>query len=89
MLLQSPVWIALYATLFYAYDLRHEPAFYGVFQHLTGGSWMFLADLSRADHAIPLPAFHALLVPALGDRAARSTCSRSFWASCSSSTRSS
>lgn len=55
MLLQSPVWIALYATLFFAVELKHEPAFYGVFQNLTGGSWMFLSDLSAADNAIPLP----------------------------------
>ncbi len=53
MLLQSPVWIALYATLFFAVELRHQPAFYGVFQNLFGG-WTFLADLSRSDNAIPL-----------------------------------
>ncbi len=53
MLLQSPVWIALYATLFFAVELRHEPAFYGVFQSVFGG-WQFLADLSRSDNAIPL-----------------------------------
>ncbi|MFK7759802.1 MAG: YidC/Oxa1 family insertase periplasmic-domain containing protein [Phycisphaerales bacterium] len=56
MLLQSPVWIALYATLFFAVELKHEPAFYGVFQNLTGGAWQFMADLSSADAAIPLPA---------------------------------
>jgi YidC/Oxa1 family membrane protein insertase len=53
MLLQSPVWIALYATLFFAVELRHQPAFYGVFQSAFGG-WQFLADLSRSDNAIPL-----------------------------------
>ena len=56
MMLQSPVWIALYATLFFAVELKHEPAFYGVFQNMTGGAWMFLSDLSSADGAIPLPA---------------------------------
>jgi len=52
MMLQSPVWIALYATLFFAVELRHEPGFYGVFQQM--GGWQFLADLSRSDNAIPL-----------------------------------
>jgi YidC/Oxa1 family membrane protein insertase len=55
MFLQSPVWIALYATLFFAIELRQEPAFYGIFQTLTNGSWQFLADLAEPDHAIPLP----------------------------------
>ena len=55
MMLQSPVWIALYATLFFAVELKHEPAFYGIFQTISGGSWMFLSDLSSADGAIPLP----------------------------------
>lgn len=57
MFLQSPVWIALYATLYFVYDLRHEPAFYGVFQQISGGSWGFLADLASPDQAIPLPSF--------------------------------
>ncbi len=56
MLLQSPVWIALYATLYFVYDLRHEPAFYGVFQKISGGRWEFLSDLASPDAAIPLPA---------------------------------
>ncbi len=56
MFLQSPVWIALYATLFFVYDLRHQPAFYGVFQKISGGKWDFLADLASPDAAIPLPA---------------------------------
>lgn len=55
MFLQSPVWIALYATLYFVYDLRHEPAFYGVFQKISGGQWGFLADLASPDAAIPLP----------------------------------
>ncbi len=49
MFLQSPVWIALYATLFFAFELRHQPAFYGVFQ-LFGG-WTFLGDLAEPDRA--------------------------------------
>lgn len=53
MFLQSPVWIALYATLFFATELRHEPAFYGVFQHM--GGWGFMSDLAAPDGAIPLP----------------------------------
>ncbi len=53
--LQSPIWIALYATLYFAADLRHQPAFFGLFQKLTGGAWHFLADLSSPDSAIPLP----------------------------------
>lgn len=53
MFLQSPVWIALYATLFFATELRHEPAFYGVFQQM--GGWQFMSDLAAPDRAIPLP----------------------------------
>lgn len=52
MFLQSPVWIALYATLFFASDLRHEPAFFGVFQSLTNNAWPFLADLAEPDRAL-------------------------------------
>lgn len=58
MFLQTPIWIALYAMLFYAIELRHEPAFYGVFQwmgSLFGVYWPFLADLSSADHFIKFP----------------------------------
>jgi YidC/Oxa1 family membrane protein insertase len=46
--LQMPIWIALYAMLYFAFQLRQEPAFFGVFQLL--GGWPFLADLSAADH---------------------------------------
>lgn len=53
MFLQSPVWIALYATLFFASELRHEPAFYGVFQNVL--NWQFMNDLAAPDGAIPLP----------------------------------
>ncbi|MCA9286102.1 MAG: YidC/Oxa1 family insertase periplasmic-domain containing protein [Phycisphaerales bacterium] len=47
-LLQTPIWIALYAMLYFAFELRQQPAFFGVFQ-LFGG-WSFLADLSSPDH---------------------------------------
>lgn len=52
MFLQMPIWIALYAMLYYAIELRHEPAFYGIFQSFA--NWPFLADLSSADRFIPL-----------------------------------
>ncbi len=50
MFLQTPIWIALYAMLYYAIELRQQPAFYGVFQAISNGHWKFLADLSDADH---------------------------------------
>ncbi len=46
--LQMPIWVALYAMLYFAFELRHEPAFWGFFQLFWG--WPFLADLSSADH---------------------------------------
>lgn len=49
MMLQSPIWIALYAMLYMSFDLRHEGAFYGLFQTLTMGNWTFMADLARGD----------------------------------------
>jgi YidC/Oxa1 family membrane protein insertase len=52
MFLQTPVWIALYAMLYFAFELRHEPGFYGVFQSMSNGSWSFISDLSTADHFI-------------------------------------
>jgi len=58
MFLQMPIWVALYAVLYFAIELRHEPAFYGVFQQageLAGVYWPFLADLGHADQFIPLP----------------------------------
>ena len=64
--LQSPVWIALYATLYFAAEMRHEPAFWGVFQTISGGEWKFLADLSSPDAALPLPAFMHFTPPLLG-----------------------
>lgn len=65
MLLQSPVWIALYATLFFAFDMRHQPAFYGVFQTIAP-DWKFLADLSAPDNAIPLPSALHFSMPLWG-----------------------
>lgn len=52
MFLQSPVWIALYAMLYFAFELRQTPAFFGVFQALSGGRWSFLGDLSAPDRFI-------------------------------------
>jgi YidC/Oxa1 family membrane protein insertase len=48
MFLQMPIWVALYALLYFMFDIRQEPAFFGVFQLF--GDWPFLADLSAADH---------------------------------------
>lgn len=52
MFLQMPVWIALYAMIFFTFELRHEGAFFGIFQALSGGGWGFLGDLSAPDHFI-------------------------------------
>jgi len=55
MLLQTPVWIALYATLFFAVELRHEAGFYGVFQSIQPKSfptWQFLGDLAEPDRLL-------------------------------------
>jgi len=54
MFLQTPIWIALYAMLYYAIELRHEPAFWGLFQSISNGSWIFLQDLSQADNFLVL-----------------------------------
>jgi len=51
--LQMPVWMALYAVLYLAFELRQQPAFFGVFQIF--GGWQFLGDLSAQDRFIPLP----------------------------------
>lgn len=50
MFLQMPIWIALYAVLFFAFELRQEWAFYGFFQLFDG--WAFLGDLSAPDNFI-------------------------------------
>ncbi len=64
MFLQSPIWIALYAMLFFAFDLRHQPAYFGVFQAVTGGAWSFLGDLSAPDRLIEFGA--GFSVPLMG-----------------------
>ncbi|MBS0189536.1 MAG: membrane protein insertase YidC [Phycisphaerales bacterium] len=66
MFLQTPIWLALYATLFFAAELRHQPAFYGIFQKL--GFKTFLADLSVPDHfwVFPSPINIPLLSMAFG-----------------------
>jgi YidC/Oxa1 family membrane protein insertase len=48
--LQMPIWVALYAVLYFAFELRQSPAFFGVFQQF--GGWGFLGDLSAPDHFI-------------------------------------
>ena len=48
MFLQMPIWVALYAGLYFSFDLRQEPAFWGVFQQFW--NWPFLADLASPDH---------------------------------------
>ena len=58
MVLQMPSWFALYAMLYFAIELRHQPAFFNVFhnaaQALTGHEWLFLTDLSGPDRFIQL-----------------------------------
>jgi YidC/Oxa1 family membrane protein insertase len=53
MFLQMPIWVALYAMLYFTFDLRHQPAFWGLFQLFA--DWPFLGDLSAPDRFIPLP----------------------------------
>lgn len=48
MFLQMPIWIALYAMLYFAIELRHAPAFWGLFQAISP-NWTFFADLSSPD----------------------------------------
>ena len=50
MFLQMPIWIALYAMLYGAIELRHQHAFWGIFQSF--GDWAFLRDLSSPDFFI-------------------------------------
>ncbi|MBL0871197.1 MAG: membrane protein insertase YidC [Phycisphaerales bacterium] len=54
MFLQTPVWIALSAMIFFTFELRHTPAFFGVFQSIIP-NWSFLGDLSEPDHLILFP----------------------------------
>jgi YidC/Oxa1 family membrane protein insertase len=66
MFLQMPIWIALYAMIFFNFDLRHQPAFYGLFQRISGGSWSFLADLAEPDRFIWSPTWTGFTVPLMG-----------------------
>jgi len=50
MFAQMPIWMALYAVLYFAFPLRHQAPFFGVFQSF--GDWTFLADLSAPDNFI-------------------------------------
>jgi YidC/Oxa1 family membrane protein insertase len=52
--LQMPIWIALYAMVFFTFELRHDGGFYGVFQAVTGGAWGFMGDLAEPDHFVAL-----------------------------------
>jgi YidC/Oxa1 family membrane protein insertase len=52
MLLQTPIWIALFAMLFFAFELRQEAAFFGFFQWVSGGAWWFLGDLAEPDRFV-------------------------------------
>ncbi|QQE12228.1 YidC/Oxa1 family insertase periplasmic-domain containing protein [Planctomycetota bacterium] len=57
MFLQMPIWVALYAMLYYAIELRGQPAFYNVFHYIStlfGSDWQFLANLSSPDRFITL-----------------------------------
>ena len=65
MFMQSPIWIALYAMLFFAFDLRHQPAFFGAFQKLSGGHWGFLSDLSAPDRFISFNS--GVAIPLMGN----------------------
>ncbi|MCC5830989.1 MAG: YidC/Oxa1 family insertase periplasmic-domain containing protein [Phycisphaeraceae bacterium] len=62
--LQMPIWLALYSMLFFAIELRHQPAFYGVFQML--GDWRFLADLSEPDQFINFRPGESFRLPFIG-----------------------
>ena len=48
--LQTPVWIALYAMIYFTFELRHQGAFFGLIQNLTAGRWTFLGDLAEPDN---------------------------------------
>lgn len=69
MFLVTPVWIALYATLYFSVELRHEPAFYGVVQKLVPNfpnvmGW-FLSDLSEPDRFIRFAS--SITIPMIGE----------------------
>ncbi len=50
--LQMPIWLGLSAMIYFTFDLRHEHAFFGIFQKISGHGWGFLGDLSEPDHLI-------------------------------------
>lgn len=56
MFLQTPVWIALSAMLFFAIEIRHQGAFFGVFQKMGSPAgnfpYWFLGDLAEPDRLI-------------------------------------
>lgn len=58
MFLQMPIWIALYAMIYFTFELRHEHAFFGIFQSLSGHKWSFLGDLAEPDNFMN---FHEVL----------------------------
>ena len=61
MFLQTPVWIALSAMIYFSFELRHDGAFFGIFQNVAG--WAFLGDLSEPDRFIPFStSFHVPLI---------------------------
>jgi YidC/Oxa1 family membrane protein insertase len=66
MLAVTPIWMSLYALLYFAVELRNEPAFYGLIQRVTGGNWGFMADLSHPDRLIDFgTSFHVPLLSAM------------------------
>lgn len=63
MFLQTPIWIAVYAVIYFTFELRHQAGLFGVFQHMTGWKWTFLGDLSAPDHFIEFGrSFHIPLI---------------------------
>jgi YidC/Oxa1 family membrane protein insertase len=64
--LQMPIWLALAPMLYFTFELRHQGAFFGLFQHLSGGSWSFFADLAEPDHFLRFGReFHIPLISSL------------------------
>ena len=69
MVLQMPVWIALYATLYFSVEMRNEHAFYGVFQYLQPAkwaTWQFLGSLSDPDRLLYFGGRTIVTLPLLG-----------------------
>lgn len=61
--LQTPIWIALSAMIYFAVELRHEAAFFGAFQ-MIAPAWSFLADMSEPDAVVSFG--RTFTVPLLG-----------------------